>query len=251
MAALAVVGATAGPLVTLGRAAGQPKRSQHIDHITIQYPPDIEDAQIEAFLMRVRDALEKVQHYLNRTYTGGVLIDIDRSHIIPVTHRGEGKIGVHPNNFAGGDTGVVHELTHLVADSGSFWVFEGLAVHTNDLFSWERGFPNYRRPLHEVVARTPPAVLLSLAHLDSLRSVTQGLLQPQWQTAYAQCGSFVQYAIEALLEGDVRRFMLFHDEGKGQQVGGRPVMPYAKHFARELRELERGWIEMIRAQNRR
>ena len=235
----------------VGRAAGQTPRTQRLDRIVIHYPPEIDEAAIEGYLVRVRDALERVQHYLGRTYAKPVLIDIDRSHIIPGAHRSDGRIVFHPNSFTSGDTGVVHELTHLVADSGSFWVFEGLAVHTNDLFSWERSFPNYARPLHETVARTQPAMLVPLAHLDSLRSVTQGLLHPQWQTAYAQCGSFVKHAIEGLLDGDVRRFMLFHDEGRAQQAGGRPVMPYAKHFARELPELERGWIEMLRRRYRR
>ncbi len=217
----------------------------------IRYDPaTIPYKSIEEFMSLTQKSYENLTRYLGRRYRGYMLIDIvdfpsNNSFAFPE----ERRIEIPKSYFLKNKTGIVHELPHMVLNhrenAGSALHAEGIAVHIQDLFGWEKMFPNDGRHLHEFMASYSKEYLVPLEKLDKMRSFYLLLPFSQSKIIYGQAGSFAKFLIEDISRNDVERYVAFHEEGLLNSKPGEPAFPYKKYFNAELEELENHWLDVL------
>jgi hypothetical protein len=140
--------------------------------------------------------------------------------LVPAWYGHRGHMEFPAWRVIAGQAAIAHELVHVYFPNGNRLLAEGLAIYLQAKIGGHRAFPNFGRPLHELVrevlremvpefsCRDPGSLAkINLADLDKIATPGPLLLRvgPDFydEHAYGQAriypiaGSFVQFLIEA------------------------------------------------------
>jgi hypothetical protein len=203
----------------------------------------ISETVAREFLELAERKVAAIEDYLGRTAKNPIEI-FDRDDEYPFMSRAYGRfrpdgdanfrIGIHRERIeqSGGDTTLVHELTHAIAGpakDNNLFLAEGLAVHVHGQLSEPTEAMSYARlpvgrAARQVLAKYPgfpslaelyrdPSILRSTPTLD--RTVIR-----RKQATYIVVGSFVRFVVE---KHGIERFMRVYESGDFRAVYGAAI----------------------------
>jgi hypothetical protein len=146
------------------------------------------------------------------------VFEISKS-LVPAWNGDRGRMEFPAWRVIGRTAAIAHELTHVFFPNGNRFLAEGLAVHVQDRIGENPAFPNFGRPLHELVRErlhemVPELVpgdlqslrQIRLAELDAIATPSPLTLkvgqdfygeEPRGQARiYPIAGSFVRFLVE-------------------------------------------------------
>jgi hypothetical protein len=187
---------------------------------------------------RVHQALADVTDFLGLDYDGTIVIDVSDRHRIPNQHRN--VVNVPADRLAPeGDEGgygisVVHEITHVVAESAyrpDRFYDDGLAVYLQTKFGTASSYPDFGRDLHQETVATAAAEggFLPLAEAEHTRRAARS--GEARRLAYLQEGSFTRFLIER--DGVKKYLRVYFGESLGEVYG------------KDLATLEKEWRSFL------
>lgn len=201
-------------------------------------------AQVDDAITRVSGWLAQAEEFQSPLKVEQIRVLIDPDKHTPTQQRmtifvPELRVrnAVAENALASGDFGIVHEITHVLAESAyrkdrNRFYDDGLAVYLQQKFGPLVNYPSFGPDLHVSTAALAKDVgeLIPLADCDQARRVNDD--PDKRRLAYLQLGSFTQYLVENF---DVDNYFAIYS--------GAPVDEVTGH---SIDELERQWRSLIK-----
>ena len=202
-------------------------------------------AQVDDAIMQVSGWLAQAEEFQSPLKVEQIRVLIDPDKHTPTQQRTtifvpEVRVrkAVTENALARGDFGIVHEITHVLAESAyrkdhNRFYDDGLAVYLQQKFGPLVNYPSFGPDLHVSTAAlaTEAGDLIALAECDQARRVTDNPVKRR--LAYLQLGSFTQYVVENFGVDD---YLAIYSGAPVDEVTGYSID-----------ELERQWRSLIKS----